>query len=63
MIYRYFMTAYGQEIEITKEQFIRAERAAGFYPKYNFGQDNCATGGFSNSSDVRYSVRRVKETV
>jgi hypothetical protein len=43
------------EREVTREQFIAAERAAGFYPK--FGQpDDLATGGFS-SGDISGSIR------
>lgn len=34
--------------ECTKEQFIRAERGAGFRSK--FGENSLATGGFSNGS-------------
>lgn len=35
-------------VEVTKEEFIRAERAAGFRPKVGMPQDGLATGGFSN---------------
>ena len=49
---RYFLKyGRGSWIGVTKEEFIRAEREAGFYPKgYNYlrgeGADVCATGGF-----------------
>ena len=33
--------------EVTEEEFIKAERSAGFRPKYG---DGVATGGFSNGS-------------
>jgi len=33
--------------EVTKEQWVRAERNAGFYPKKCFDDKDCATGGFS----------------
>ena len=33
------------EVEVTREEFIKAERQAGFYPKG--GGDHLATGGFS----------------
>jgi len=36
------------EQEVTREQFIRAERGAGFRPKY--GGDGLATGGFSTGT-------------
>lgn len=44
------------EKEVTKEDFIKAERAAGFYPKSG-NPDDCATGGFGGnglSGTVRY---------
>ena len=43
---RYFLKADWQNEyqEVTEEQFITAERAAGFRPKYG---DGVATGGFS----------------
>ena len=34
--------------EVTQEQFIQAERAAGFYPKHGCG--SVATAGFSGGS-------------
>ena len=42
---RYFLShlAFGEK-EVTQAEFIRAERAAGFYPKSGSG---VATGGFS----------------
>jgi len=45
--YKYFLKADWQEeyTEVTREQFIAAERAAGFRPKG--GGDELATGGFS----------------
>lgn len=45
--YRYFLKADWQEVwdEVTREQFIAAERAAGFRPKG--GGDGLATAGFS----------------
>lgn len=36
----------GAEREVTREEFIRAERSAGFRSK--FGPDHPATAGFSN---------------
>lgn len=44
--------------EVTQEEFIRAERAAGFHPKYGCGP--CATGGFSSGS-VSGKVEYVEE--
>jgi hypothetical protein len=40
----------GSEKEVTKEQFVRAERSAGFRPKHGLPQDEPATGGFGNGS-------------
>ena len=50
LTYRYFLKAAWQEIwdEVTREQFIAAERAAGFRPKG--GGDGLATGGFGGDS-------------
>jgi hypothetical protein len=59
MAKKYFCNAYGQKIEITKAQFIAAERASGFRPKY--GGDGPATGGFS-SGPISYSVVHVPGT-
>jgi len=48
--------------EVTKEEFIQAERAAGFRPKYG---DGLATGGFLGngvSGSIKYTPdQRVKE--
>lgn len=51
--YIYLLTAsWGTEPqEVSKEEWIRAERAAGFYPKCGSDEPgfwtSCATGGFS----------------
>ena len=46
------------EKEVSKEDFIKAERAAGFYPKSG-RPDDCATGGFGQygglSGYIKYS--------
>jgi hypothetical protein len=52
---KYFLKAEHQDKEeqVTKEQFIRAERNVGFHPKCAHDSPNywttCATGGFSGS--------------
>lgn len=50
-------------IEVSKEEFIRAERAAGFQPKLSSCHPDymkvCATGGFSNSV-IAGKIRRGK---
>lgn len=46
------------EKEVTKEEFIKAERAAGFYPKSG-NPDDCATGGFGGDG-LRGSVKYIK---
>lgn len=38
----------GSEKEVTKEQFVRAERNAGFRPKRGLPADEPCTSGFSN---------------
>lgn len=47
--HRYYLTLLdGPEREVTRGDFIEAERSAGFYSK--FGPDHPATGGFSNGT-------------
>lgn len=44
---RYFLSLNGSpQEEVTKEQFIKAEQDAGFYPKN--GEEGPATDGFSH---------------
>lgn len=54
---RFFLShpAFGEK-EVTKEEFIAAERAAGFFPKSGSG---VATGGFG-SGDIRGRVETFK---
>ncbi|EAM7657038.1 hypothetical protein GSB13_003858 [Salmonella enterica] len=54
---RYFLShpAFGEK-EVTQEEFINAERAAGFYPKSGSG---VATGGFG-SGDIRGRVETTR---
>ena len=45
------------EKEVTKEEFIKAERAAGFRSKSG-SMDDCATGGFTGngiSGSIKYN--------
>lgn len=55
---KYYLKASFQPdwVEVTKEEFIRAERAAGFRPKCASTDPQymttCATGGFSSSGGV-----------
>ncbi|MCK1479353.1 hypothetical protein IVB27_32585 [Bradyrhizobium sp. 197] len=46
--------------EVSKEDWINAERAAGFRPKLWSGDPGymttCATGGFSNSADISGTI-------
>ena len=53
--YNYFLEhpVFGSK-QVTKEEWITAERAAGFHPKY--GGDGPATGGFSGNG-MRGSIR------
>ena len=46
------------EKEVSKEEFIKAERNAGFYPKSGNG-DDCATGGFA-AAGINGTVRYIK---
>ena len=65
MVDKYYLKADFQKEyqEVTKEEFIQAERAAGFNPKYG---DGLATGGFSGngvSGSIKYiSDHRTKES-
>lgn len=51
---KYFLqtTGFGDKVEVTKEEWIRAERRAGFQPKLSSDHpeymNTCATGGFNN---------------
>lgn len=47
------------EKEVTKEEFIKAERQAGFYPKSGNCED-CATSGFSRGS-ISGTVKYIKK--
>jgi hypothetical protein len=56
---RYFLeTSWQDKKEVTKEQFIQAERNAGFHCKP--GITGCATGGFSGGG-VHGTVEYVKD--
>jgi hypothetical protein len=43
-------------VEITEQEFITAERRAGFYPKYGESVSLPATGGFSGGPLIQYCV-------
>lgn len=47
------------EKEVSKEAFIKAERAAGFYPKSG-NPDDCATSGFGGNG-MSGSVKYIKK--
>ncbi len=47
-------------IEVTKEQFVKAERASGFH-NTNGEPDELATAGFNASNGLRGSVRYEEE--
>lgn len=55
----------GEEKEVTKEDWIRAERNAGFRPKLPHDHPNfmkvCATGGFGSRSNVEGRVKYSRE--
>lgn len=56
---RYFLSYKGMEKEVSREEWIKAERDAGFRSK--FGDDKEATGGFGSSNGVSGRVEYVKE--
>jgi hypothetical protein len=58
-IKKYYLSFMGMEKEVTKQEFISAERQAGFYSK--FGSDHEATGGFGGGG-VSGSIRYEEET-
>lgn len=48
------------EMQVSKEQFIKAEKAAGFHSK--LGPDHCATGGFGGAGlQGRVEITKIKE--
>lgn len=54
---RYFLTkGAAEEVEVTKEEFIQAERRAGFRPKSG---DGLATAGFSSSIGISGRVEYI----
>lgn len=57
--YEYFLEhkIFGEK-KVTREEWISAEREAGFYPKY--GGDGPATGGFSGNG-ISGSIRPIKK--
>lgn len=59
--YDYFLEhpVYGVK-QVTKEEWISAERSAGFYPKG--GGDGPATGGFSSYGGIRGFIRPTRKT-
>ena len=59
--YKYYLKADWQDEpqEVSKEEFIQAERAAGFRPKSGNG---CATGGFSGGG-VRGSMKLIGQNL
>lgn len=65
-MYRYFVRRDDEsEKEVTKEEFCKAERAAGFRPKLSYDHPDymttCATGGFSgNNINGRIEMQRLE---
>lgn len=57
LIKKYFLSFMGMEKEVTKEEYIKAERQAGFHSK--LGPDHEATGGFG-SGGMKGSTRWVE---
>jgi len=58
---RYFLSYMGMEKEVTRKEWIQAERDAGFRSKFGYAQE--ATGGFSSSSGVSGRIEYTKEVV
>jgi len=64
---KYFLEFMGMKKEVSKQEWIQAERAAGFRPKCSCerGQkcDHEATGGFGSSQGVQGSIQYTKESL
>jgi hypothetical protein len=64
---RYYLEYQGMKKEVSKKEWVQAERSAGFRPKcYHGRNETCeceATGGFSSSQGIRGSVEYEKEKV
>jgi len=60
--YNYFLKheIFGTK-QVTKEEWIKAERSAGFYPKY--GGDGPATGGFSGNGISGSILPKAKDRI
>ncbi len=56
---KYFLSYMGMEKEVTKAEYIQAERAAGFRSK--FGDKEIATAAFGSGEGVKGRVEYVKE--
>lgn len=51
---KYFLEYAGMKKEVTREEWIRAEGAAGFRSRFGDGQE--ATAGFGSSEGVKGSI-------
>ncbi|NJO48156.1 MAG: hypothetical protein HC840_00410 [Leptolyngbyaceae cyanobacterium RM2_2_4] len=61
---KYFLEYAGMKKEVTKEEWVKAERRAGFRPKCSC-EHTCnheATGGFGSGEGVNGSIEFTKET-
>lgn len=63
---KYFLKGpVGDWVEVSKEEWIRAERAAGFRPKCASDHPRymqvCATGGFGSSYGTQGKIEYIKE--
>jgi hypothetical protein len=61
---KYFLEYKGMKKEVTKKEWIQAERSAGFRPKCSCSYGQCeheATGGFGSGEGVNGSIEYVKE--
>lgn len=62
MSYRYFLTrGDGPKLEVTQDEFLAAERLAGFVPKPGCGP--ASTGGFSGTVGFLGGDERISGTV
>lgn len=64
---KYFLEYKGMKKEVTKQEWIEAERRAGFRPKCSCGRDQkCeheATGGFGSGEGINGSIQYIKESL
>lgn len=56
---KYYLSFMGMKKEVSRDEWIRAERAAGFRNKFGDGHE--ATGGFGSAEGICGSIEYVKD--